>query len=157
MSHCSSHVVLHVVQETERELIPVQRAVKKLAQSGKALESGDLKAVSDALGYDVLLLLFATRGVMHTIPLHTLHCTSPPLPLTSRGSWVTDLEAAGKGLSATDAARAKLSPVIKSIAELKGAADTGNLKAAKGSFVATVDALSTWVVAAGIDASIKGI
>ena len=38
-------------QETERELIPVQRAVKKLAQSGKALENGDLKAVSDALGY----------------------------------------------------------------------------------------------------------
>lgn len=37
-------------QETERELIPVQRAVKKLAQSGKALESGDLKAVSAALG-----------------------------------------------------------------------------------------------------------
>ena len=40
----------HDSQETERELIPVQRAVKKLAQSGKALESGDLKAVADALG-----------------------------------------------------------------------------------------------------------
>lgn len=70
---------------------------------------------------------------------------------------MSDLEAAGKGLSGSDAARAKLSPVIKSIADLKGAADKGNLSAAKGSFVSTVEALSTWVVAAGIEASIKGI
>ena len=76
---------------------------------------------------------------------------------STRGSWVSDLEAAGKDLSGSDAARAKLSPVIKSIADLKGAADKGNLSAAKGSFVSTVEALSTWVVAAGIEASIKGI
>lgn len=47
---CASGHTCCSFQETERELIPVQRAVKKLAQSGKALESGDLKAVSAALG-----------------------------------------------------------------------------------------------------------
>lgn len=70
---------------------------------------------------------------------------------------MSELEAAGKDLSGSDTVRAKLAPVIKNIAELKGATDNGNLRAAKQSFVSTVEALSTWVVAAGIEASIKGI
>eukprot|EP00746_Dinoflagellata_sp_MGD_P002765 gnl/MRDRNA2_/MRDRNA2_105406_c0_seq1.p1 gnl/MRDRNA2_/MRDRNA2_105406_c0~~gnl/MRDRNA2_/MRDRNA2_105406_c0_seq1.p1 ORF type:complete len:295 (-),score=61.60 gnl/MRDRNA2_/MRDRNA2_105406_c0_seq1:105-989(-) len=107
----------------DRELLPVQIAIKQLGLAGADLEKGDTKAAASEL----------------------------------TESMIGDLNKAILKVSNTNDSKALSGTVFKSIKSLQNAANSGKLKEAKSSFVATVGDLTDWAKAAQVATLLRGL
>lgn len=72
-------------------------------------------------------------------------------------SWVSDFSKATEDLSFNEGSRSSRASVLSALSNLQSSASRGNLADAKKGFVATVSALQSWVAAADLSESLKGI
>lgn len=80
-----------------------------------------------------------------------------PFPPCCCSGVASELRAASASLSNSDAAKGSADKLLASVSSLETAARAGSARDAKQGFVATVDALTTWVGSVGIAGQIKGL
>lgn len=77
--------------------------------------------------------------------------------LACSDSWVVDFKKAVGDLSSSPAAQKSSTEVLSSLDALSKTFQGGDVQKAKSTFVATVSALQTWIVDAGLSNQIKGL